>query len=1159
MHLNKIEIKGFKSFANRTELLVSSGITCIVGPNGSGKSNITDAVRWVLGEQSAKLLRGSRMEDVIFAGTKSKKSLGLAEVSLTIDNSAGVIGVDYEEVHILRRLYRSGEGEYLLNGTQIRLRDLRELLADTGIGKEGYSVIGQGKIDEMISASDEERRAIFDEACGIAGYKKRKRESVRQLDAANTDLQGADIRISELDEILRPLKEKRDAAIRYAELYSSLRAYELSEYSKKFKNKESQLTDTVNQIAQQQPEKQRLENLIIESEQKTSRKRSDIERLGHEKGEMGRSSSKASADLSAAKSEDALLAERLKNAKDSLDDKLKLLEEGDDFQKDLASKISATEIGLESLKNQHLDMVAAKNRFEEERSTTGTELQEIETEIRQIQKQAVTILNDAENKKSRIKINLEHIENINSSISTDYGEDAEEQKLKALKNDQEILKQATEQTSQMQHKYLASKQDADSQLQQIEREIYSSGLEIRNCENSLEHLTKLEQELDGYERGVKNVLDAGDPKVRGVVGSIFTTKEKYETAIETSLGRNIGAIVIDRVMDAKQHIERLRRTKSGRVSFLPMEELGSRARGSYGDIRSSKGFEGFADEIIEFDPKFERVFTYLLARTVIASDYESGAGLLKFGFRVVTLDGDVLNPRGLITGGQFRARGSIISRRRKIGELQQQLDSARAKAASLEKQRQDARTIQEESTRKLDELGEKISSDKMRLLSVGYEIKKIEELISSRKKRDEKNNAELTQLLSDNERYSREIEKIYEENDQLESRNESLGIKQEDCGNDYNRLGDQLVDLKVKIAAIHEKIKAATNELEKYQKEMLGHRENKAEAGEKKDSISLEIERLQQQRQENQIRTENARKTLEKVDAQLAGIEKQIEQLQKDAREGEDTSRQARQDLERAVSQLYSLGNKKVRLETEMSSIRNELMIAHGITLEDAADQIGESIPSRDEIRKIREEIEELGEINKAAIQEYEELSARHSELCKEREDILQSIANVETVIDEISELMQTTFKKGFEQIQKNFSYSFSRLFGGGEARLAIAGGEDPLESGIEIEAQPPGKKLQNISLLSGGEKALTAIALLFAILELRPSAFCILDEIEAALDDVNIKKFTEFLKEYSKRLQFIVITHRRGTMEIADTLHGVTMEEYGVSKMLSINLEGDI
>ncbi|WP_207736135.1 chromosome segregation protein SMC [Fusibacter ferrireducens] len=1178
MYLKCIEMRGFKSFADKTVVEFKQGVTCVVGPNGSGKSNITDAVRWVLGEQRIKTLRGSKMEDVIFNGTKHRKSLGLAEVKLVFDNVDHFFPLEYNEISVTRRVHRSGESEYQINGMPCRLKDIRELFMDTGIGREGYSIIGQGRIDEILSSNKDERRMLFEEAAGIIKYKSRKEESERKLKATHENLVRIQDILSEIEDRVEPLKLESERATRFLEVTETLKNIELNYFANRYGECEKILIETINEIRSNTDKIKANEVNADTIREAYNQKDQVLYRLNREIRLNEETFHNLQNQKSRTLGEKELIEEKISNAESNIkriDDELSEVES--EFEK-VHSQIGTIQSEKALILEELRSFDAQVNQLNETLEVETGALGDIKTSNESERQEVIGLLNEIEIKKNenenlnrfkrslleKIEFSNDENERLNAqkreadAFHADY-----DQQLEALKlNQQQLQRQLSENLKSIQ----SFKDQSLSKRKQFER--VSKSVTDALAEKKV--LDTLEKEYDGYDKGVKDILLNLPDKtgIHGIVATLIDVPKKYETAIEVALGKSVQHIVCDRVTDAKRSIDYLRKNNLGRVTFLPLDNLEDKGnqREVLKQAQKTKGFIGVASDLLGYDAKYEVLVAYLLGRIMIVDTFETASEMIKIKnikYKVITLNGDVLIPSGTITGGSFKSRiSNILGRKRRIGELETLIFEGEGEQVKLEQEL----SALDGLIRDLDEAlkANRQEIDQLKLSNIKLENAK-------------ENQQGVIQTLSETLlKLQKDLNVLKTELDETEAtivQNElKIEAATERVGELESKLSDviaTLSDLEHKIEAINEQITAlkikrvSTEQLVEFKDRELARANDDLKTIEQKKKVRQENLVNQQTYKETfYAQVDDIQKSIEHINHEIESLSQAIEAKQKEKYQLSNEVK-AHQSQIAAVIELsdsikeatHKLEVKQAKLEVEKETIIAELWDKYEITIGEAI--LAELVPvQKGEMKQLKQELKLIGSVNINAIKEYEEVAERYTFLTNQRKDLVESIEHLDQIILDLEKRMIVLFKAHFEIINEHFKGTFKDLFNGGDAELILSDYDDILNCDIDIIAQPPGKKLQSINLLSGGEKALTAIALLFAILKTKPTPFCILDEIEAALDDVNVYRFADFIKVYAEHSQFVVITHRKGTMEVADTLYGVTMEEYGVSKVLSVKLE---
>ncbi|TYQ13326.1 UNVERIFIED_CONTAM: condensin subunit Smc [Acetivibrio alkalicellulosi] len=1185
LHLKRLEIQGFKSFAEKIHLEFNSGITAVVGPNGSGKSNISDAIRWVLGEQSAKTLRGGKMEDVIFAGTEHRKQLGFAEVSLCFDNSDSVLPLDFSEITITRRVYRSGESEYMINKTQCRLKDIYELFLDTGIGKDGYSIIGQGRVDEILSTKSEERRHIFEEASGIMKYKTRKQEAEKKLDMTRQNLLRINDIIMELNNQLEPLKEQSDTAKRFLSLRDDLKELEVNVYIEnisKLKNQAQEFESTYLSIKDNMEAENKKLDEITSLNQKNSVLLKDMEeRLEALKGEFY----SLEGNLERCNSDIKLNEEK----KNNLCTNIKRLEEE---THEINNRINELNEEEKTRKEKIVYLDERHSEFSKKLEEHTLKLQEImknlgehERYIEQLKSSVMDKLDLQSDKKTQVNNVKNHIEIINKRQASIEGEleqiglekDRENMKKEDLSesilNTDGLIKNLKEKLEELNNK----KTDISTKLEECKRKQNSVKSDIQVKSSRHKMLLDMENSLEGYNRSVKMVLQAcvKSPDfgkgIYGALAQLVNVDKKYETAIEMTLGGALQNIVTSTEEDAKRAIEFLKSNKIGRATFLPISSVKGKIldSGTINEIKNQKGFIGVASDLTVSEPQYKGIILSLLGKVVVVEDLDSGiemARKFKYTFRIVTLDGDIISTTGSMSGGSrnYKETG-ILSRNREIAELVEYIDRQKQEQLILEKEANDMATtlkglideiyIEEGYLKNYEHI--KIR-DESQLSQVEESIKRIISRIDMLKQEKMQLERQLSDTTDELAKYVKELEQI--ESDIISTKKivEEYQEKHKEGQSSRDALHSDITDYKISVNSIKESILGVKEALER----IVNEKNTLTKSIEKKESEKLknykEIESIDEINQ-------GLKHLIKGYEEEKTGKTFEIDRVSEEKRMLEEESSNIVNQIAEANKNILLLKEedgrlevKKAKIESEMEAIQNRMWDEYELTYTNALElkkDIGGIAKAQKIINELRNEIKELGHVNVAAIEEYIKTKERYEFMSIQRDDMESAQEKLQRVINEMMTIMKRQFMDQFKLINENFNKVFKELFDGGRAELILVDKENVLESGIEIEVQPPGKKLQNLMLLSGGERAFTAIALLFAILRLNPTPFCVLDEIEAALDDANVYKFAQYLKKYSHLTQFAVITHRKGTMEACDTLYGVTMQEHGVSKIVSLKM----
>ena len=1182
MYLKRLEMQGFKSFADKTVLEFMPGITSVIGPNGSGKSNISDAIRWVLGEQSMKSLRGSKSEDIIFAGTQNRKSLGFAEASLVFDNTDGKLPVEYTEVTVTRKIYRSGESGYYINKTPCRLKDVLELFMDTGIGKDGYSIIGQGKIDEILSNKSEDRRHIFEEAAGIVKYRVRKVESEKKLEHTKLNLLRINDILSEIESNIEPLRIQSEKARKFLDLREELKSIEVGLFLYNIESYKEKLQKVIedNEILKSQNEEasnkmQEISDLKEKLKQEIDDITNNIENMQN----LGFESEKEKERLN---SEINISKERITNNKENDNRYNAEIEEIKLRIKDLQEEKKAK---LDKKNNLFTNKEKFKKELEEkekELEEANKKLSSKELEIEE-KKKIVSDNTDAKYEKqaniSTIEANLENIEKRKKQIATEIDFNISE--LDSTRLTKEEIAKVFYEIEDKKNKATKSLNEISSKSEETERKIkeYDDTInklssEYRIKESRLKFLKETEREKEGYIRSVKNLLldcekdNSLKKGLHGVLASILKTPKEYETAIEMTLGAALQNVVTETEQDAKKLVEHLRKNNLGRASFLPISTVKGKKLEKY-NSKNINGIQGIASDLVEYNKKYEQIVLSFLGRTVIVDDMDTAIALAKqnnYSFRIVTLKGDLINPSGAITGGSVAQKTvNILGRAREIEDLEKELKKINSKIEKIQQEKEeylnDSESVLEEINsleKSLQEIDIVYAADKQKLIAVEENIDRIQ-------KRLEKLKAEKTELekqkeeeIKNKEQEEADIKRISEENIELNAIIEQFANLNKDNQTYIDDLNMDVTNLKISVSSFDESESSIDEMVERINLDIENNNSSIESKIKQKENIKLDNETLEN----------NIKELLEKIneiDEKVNNSGNQVNELKAQRIEKNNSLSKAEKDyesqfevIEGLKEQIVKIDVKKSKLEQDIEDVVNKLWEEYELTPNNVGEyQKPENVQSTTkQVNKLRSQIKELGSINVDSIEEYNTTKQRYDFMCEQRLDLEDGIAKLKKVIQDMTSTMKTQFAKQFEIINKNFGEVFKELFGGGKAELILTDPENILECGIDIHVQPPGKKLQNMTLLSGGEKAFTAIALLFAILKINPSPFCVLDEIEAALDDVNVFRYADYLKKFTDNTQFLVITHRKGTMEAADTVYGITMEENGISKLLSMKLK---
>ena len=1178
MYLKKIEVQGFKSFANKLLFEFDNGITGIVGPNGSGKSNIADAVRWVLGEQSAKQLRGSKMEDIIFAGTETRKPVSFASVSLTIDNSDKKLDIDYSEVTVTRRVFRSGESEYLLNGNTCRLKDINELFYDTGIGKEGYSIIGQGQIDKILSGKAEERRELFDEAAGIVKFKKRKNETQKSLDNESQNLIRINDILAELEKQVGPLARQSDKAKEYLRLKEYLKKYEVNLFLLEESSTKGELTEVTGNLDIVNEELEKAGNRLEEIKSVYDEKDNEVSELTARIDELTAKKNQAEIDKNRLESQIEILKEQINSANmnDShLADRLKeindqIAERNEEKQKLLKQKFD--------ISSEVDDIFARQN--------------EIDREVDALRKETDGLSNEIENRKNSIFDNLNKKGTIKASIQR-YESMQEQVNIRKAELTGKLINFKTDESE-----FDVSIKDAKDKLDSVNKEIdglvsennrlmalSDENKEERNTkkqklqaakeqnmrsQTKLESLKNIAERYDGYGNSIRKVMECKEQNsgILGVVADIVKTEKKYEIAIETALGGTIQNIVTDNEETAKKMIAYLKKNQYGRATFLPLSAVSGK-NNRRDNLERESGFIGYANELVKVDLQYKGLADYLLGRCVVVDNIDNALHLNKahgYSLKIVTLEGELLNPGGSMTGGAFRNSSNLLGRRREIEELEKVVSSTEKVIFSLSADIDRLGGLINEATDKIAKNTEIIQNKKLakNTLEINYnqladKKNEIQSVYENNKREEKEIESQLKDIRAELESSNKELEKIENDNELNTKEISDATERLNDLKNKLEEKNKIAESIHIEYSQIAQKSQFAEESVKRILREINRLKDGISDLEDSKEESQTKIAVRSSQIEEITDTIKTAAAEIESYSSELTDLKSRKEEGQATLKGFFKTREECQNNLVTLEKEQFRLSQNKEKLENNRDSKIEYMWNEYELTLSEATQLKDDELSDASEIKKIvtdtKNEIRKLGDVNVNAIEDYKEVAERYEFLKKQHDDLVSARDKLITVIEELDKNMREQFTTKFEEIKIEFDKVFRQLFGGGKGTIELDPEADILDAAITIISQPPGKKLQNMMQLSGGEKALTAICLLFAIQNLKPSPFCLLDEIEAALDDSNVDRYAKYLHKLTKNTQFIVITHRRGTMAAADRLYGITMQEKGVSTLVSVDL----
>lgn len=1180
MFLKRLELQGFKSFADKTVLDFSKGATAVVGPNGSGKSNISDAIRWVMGEMSAKSLRGANMQDVIFAGTQIRKPVNYAQVSLVLDNSEKVFPIDFEEVIVTRRVFRSGESVYQINKSNCRLKDIHELFMDTGLGRDGYSIIGQGNVSQILSTKAEERRSLFEEAAGVAKYKYRKEEALRKLSSVQDNLIRIQDITTELETQLAPLETQAEKARKYLLLYEEYKSLDVNLSLRTIEHNKSAAEEADRLYAAVEEELSQLRQHESETEQRLSGLYEESKKVDEQQTEKNAQLIENEARSSSNMNEISIAENNIKNNHSIL---ARIDYEIDEIQqkdRERNNQIGEYKNAIAQSENTAQSMVSEYDVLKTEADTVCRQQEDLHNQMESLKGDIIEQMNQIASEKARIdgmqKLRNNFLQR-QQAVETEL-ESLETGRENTQKEIQEAQRKITEKNQKLQslklqyEKQLQQKQ----QLSQLQNEMISQAhtlsVDLRSKQSKKRLLEDMENSYEGYAKSVKTVLQSPHLKrlsIYGTVSGLIDVEKEYVTAIEIALGGALQNIIVETEEDAKQAIAFLRSNKAGRATFLPVSSVHGKVLDQLGAVKKEPGFVGLASELIRYEKKYDGILKSLLGRVIVVETIDHAIALSrKFGyrFRVVTLAGDVLNSGGSMAGGSVNKSSGFLSRATEIKTLGAEIAALKLKEQELEKSRQQ----QEKS---LQSLRYQLESGGGLIREYEDQVLRLENTSSHLKQTLQSSGATKQTLAEEQKQIKQQLSLSAEEIAALlqavrgkETAVEKTNISIQEMEEEYAKISQmrdaknqQLMDQTLKMGSIEkdiqlakEHIRTLTAEIDAAAHALESKRQDKERICQQNDGLYQEIRQKEQLNEQIQQFSQELKKQITSIEQQKVKVVQQMQEIQNSNKDLTERLLQLQQELSR-------VDTKRVKLNMEQENILNRLWEEYEITYS-TAQELRKELENEKEAAKqaasLKAQIKSLGSINLDAIEEYKTVKERFEFLSTQKADLEQAKENLNKVIISMEELMEKHFGEQFTLINESFGEVFTELFGGGKGRLYLSDPEHILESGIEIEVQLPGKGLQNINLYSGGEKSFIAIALLFAILRVKPTPFCILDEIDAALDDVNVSRFATYLKNYIDQTQFIVITHRRGTMEAANVLYGVTMQEKGVSKLLSLQID---
>lgn len=1179
MYLKSIEVQGFKSFANKINFEFHNGITGIVGPNGSGKSNVADAVRWVLGEQRIKQLRGAKMEDVIFAGTENRKPLGFAYVAITLDNSDHSLAIDFDEVTVSRRLFRSGESEYLLNGTVCRLKDINELFYDTGIGKEGYSIIGQGQIDKILSGKPEERRELFDEAAGIVKYKRRKAMTQKKLEDEQANLVRVNDILSELEKQVKPLETQSEKAKIYLKLKEELRTNDINMFLLEVENVKAKISsidekkniadndynETNEQFYKTKSEYEQLESKIENISVQIDEKKNELNKIELIKEKYTGEINLLNEQINSAKQSDLHIKERIELVNKRITE---LNQEKDEFINE-KNDLSDTLKNADNLRKEEYDKLAA----------ITDSIDSIMAEIEEAKNEIIELLNQKSAIKSKIQrydtmleqINIRRAEINQKLIKFSSDKDSQNRIIDELNAEFEKINTQIIELNETNDNLNNEITKCSKELSEHEKQAKELLVEYQRDKSKLESLKNITERYEGYGNSIRKIMEIKENKkgVIGVVADIIKVDKEYEIAIETALGGSIQNVVTDTENIAKDLIEYLKKNKFGRATFLPLSSIANRTGFGNEKVLTEKGVLGLACDLVHIKKEYEAIAKYLLGRIVVVDHIDNALILArKYGYtlRIVTLEGELLNAGGSMSGGAFKNSSNLLGRRREIEDLENNISANKDKSKKCEEKIKEAKSQLMKYNDELEKVKAVLQEQyllqntvKMNLNQANEKQQELENSFEDFKKESSEIGIQITDIKENNNELNNELKTYEDLNQALEEKikelNESLDKekqKESEQAEKVDGMKLEFMEMNQKVSFISENIKRIDNELETQKQELININSNAVDSGKFIDEKLKEIENINEA-------IKKAVESFEEISSVINKFNEEKDEMQKEHKDFFGRREALSEKMNQLDKEIFRLNSQKEKLEEQQDSQINYMWNEYELTYNMALELKDENYDNLSELKKnvseLKSKIRGLGDVNVNAIEEFKEVNERYQFLKAQHDDLVEAEKSLLSIIEELDKGMRLQFTEKFAQIKEEFDKVFKELFGGGKGTIELNEDEDILEAGISIISQPPGKKLQNMMQLSGGEKALTAISLLFAIQNLKPSPFCLLDEIEAALDDSNVSRYANYLHKLTKYTQFIVITHRKGTMEAADRLYGITMQEKGVSTLVSVDL----
>lgn len=1180
LFLKRLDILGFKSFAQRVNIDFVKGVTAVVGPNGSGKSNITDAIRWVLGEQSVKSLRGAKMEDIIFAGSDGRKPLNYAEVTLTLDNEDQQLPLEYNEVSVTRRVYRSGDSDFYINKQSCRLKDIVDLFMDSGLGREAFSIISQGKVEEILSSKPEERRGIFEEAAGVLKYKNRKKKAEAKLNETQENLNRVDDILFELSSQIEPLKIQASIAKEYIGHKEELEKVEAALLVFEIESLHQKWEELKKEISQNQDLEIALSTEISKEESKQHELQEKLNALDESIDQLQQVLLTVTKNLEKFEGQKELMKERKKNTSTQSE---QLRNQIDEITNGLNELQELIEVEQARKNSSHQNVKKYRNEIQQVESEITSYEGDIEEQIEMIKSDYIELLNkqaSINNERTMLEKQLEQYSVKSSRLDVEnekYILQREQlnRKKSGLLEEKSLFETNLQEITQQLESNSREFEKVSKDLKEKEELLYKAYQFIQQTKSRKETLEELQEDFAGFNQGVKEILKARGTKLEGIKGAIaeiISTNKQYEIAIEIALGAATQQIVVQNDEHARKAIQFLKQQRLGRATFLPMNIVKARTipAGVIDGLKNHPSFVGVASSLVSYSNEYEQVIQNLLGTVLIAQDLKSANELAKHvghRYRFVTLEGDVVNPGGAMTGGAVRAsNNSLLGRQRELEEITAKLIEMQEKTLVVEREVQSLKALKQTKTVELDKMNAEVLQEKQALSHTMEQLKSIEF--------EEKNindalaiyDLEMGSSASDQMRAKTRLDELItltgSIKQDISSKEQSINELTDRKQNQKaikDELQSKLTNVKISLAGEEQTLNYSIERIRQFEENAKKQKQLLEDTKEKIIFLSSELMTNENGKEELEKMISDTRNEFAKTNEIISKRRQQRLAYQTEIEDYAGSLREKQRQFKSLADLLKQQEVNSNRLDVELENRLEQLNITYMTTYEAAKMKYTLEIPvedARKRVKLLKRSIDDLGTVNIGAIEEYDRVSERHDFLQEQRTDLNEAKITLYNVISEMDEEMTKRFETSFSAIREKFQVVFTQLFGGGRADLVLTDVDNLLLTGVDIVAQPPGKKLQNLGLLSGGERALTAIALLFAILQVRPVPFCVLDEVEAALDEANVARFAKFLKYFSEQTQFIVITHRKGTMEECDVLYGVTMQEYGVSTLVSVRLD---